>query len=87
MGLFLLRIPYAAGTALFTKTLEKIMTVLAQTQASLAWMVDVGVSKMDVQWLASIAGNTVQRNHPVTAKRVKEIQDKAYQGLLSTMHA
>lgn len=51
---------------------------------SLQWMVDAGVEQSDVNWLNTI-GTSSLKNHPVAASRVKEIQDRAYAGLLATI--
>lgn len=55
-----------------------------QTQESLQWMVDVGVPKIDVMWLASMQGSP-QLKHPVASRRVQQIQDLAFKGLMATI--
>lgn len=54
-----------------------------QNQTSLQWMVEVGVPQADVAWLAQIAGSP-HRHHPAMLKRVEEINDKAFKGLMAT---
>lgn len=58
-------------------------TVVNQKAQSLKWMIDAGVDQADVKWLAEIACPPEQL-HPVAAQRVKEIQDRAYAGLLES---
>ncbi len=60
------------------------MAALNSNTNSLQWMVDAGVEQTDVVWLKTI-GTSSLKNHPVAAQRVKEIQDRAFAGLLATI--
>jgi hypothetical protein len=52
-------------------------------QNSIDWMIDAGVSATEVMWLKSMEGSD-KLSHPVAARRVKEIQEKAFKGLCSS---
>lgn len=46
------------------------------------WMLDVGVPGTEVLWLKSMIGSP-KLSHPVAARRVRNIQQMAYVGLLA----
>lgn len=48
------------------------------------WMVSVGVNQNDVNWLGHV-GRVENITNPSAMMRVKEIQQKTYEGLLATM--
>jgi hypothetical protein len=56
---------------------------LATNPNSIDWMIDVGVPGTEIMWLKSMIGSP-KLNHPVAARRVKNIQQLAYAGLLAT---
>lgn len=57
---------------------------MSQKEESLQWMVDVGVPKADVMWLASMRV-APHREHPEASRRIKRIHDMAYDGLVATV--
>lgn len=48
------------------------------------WMVEVGVSKSDVEWLGNVAHRLVQLDGNAK-RRIVAVQDAAYRGLLATI--
>lgn len=55
------------------------------TSTNLDWMLQVGVPGVEVLWLKNMAGDA-RLSHPVAIRRVKQIQEMAYAGLVASMN-
>lgn len=53
-----------------------------RSSSNLDWLLEVGVSKLEVMWLKSMIGSP-KLDHPVAARRLKAINEIAYKGIES----